>query len=92
MNTVTFFGDFGVTQYDINKGQFVYLLAFLLMEILSGLLSKWMRPEHWVPIQIFVWSMVGVVQSMIKTRLAFTLFEHYWEWRKGDLLLTCVFT
>lgn len=66
-----FFGDIGLTQNDINKGQFVYLLAFLLMEIPSGLLSKWVGPENWVPIQIFAWSMVGVGQSMIKNKTGF---------------------
>lgn len=63
--------DLGMTQNDINNGQLIFFLCFLFMELPSGLISKKLGPERWVPIQVVAWSTVGVCQAALQNRAGY---------------------
>ena len=66
-----FLSDLDMTQDDVNNGQTIFYLCFLAMELPSGLMSKWLGPERWVPFQIIAWSTVCAAQSAIQNRGGF---------------------
>lgn len=66
-----FLSDLDMTQDDVNNGQTIFYLCFLAMELPSGLMSKWLGPERWVPFQIIAWSTVCAAQTAIQNRGGF---------------------
>ncbi|WFD41092.1 uncharacterized protein MJAP1_004085 [Malassezia japonica] len=61
----------GLSQNDINHGMLAFYLSFLCMELPSGLISKRLGPEVWVPTQIIAWSIVCACQSAITNKAGF---------------------
>lgn len=66
-----FFTDVGLTQNDINHGLIATYVSFLSMELPSGLISKRLGPEVWVPTLIIGWSIVCAAQSSISSKAGF---------------------
>lgn len=66
-----FLGDLKMNQDDFNNGQVIFLLCFLSAELPSGLISKKLGADIWVPIQIVSWSVISASQSALKNRAGF---------------------
>lgn len=63
--------DLGMTTNDYNTGQTIFLVTFLFAELPSQLLSKWLGPDRWIPVQMVSWSLIAACQAFIQSKGAF---------------------
>ncbi|KAJ1028743.1 hypothetical protein NDA16_001908 [Ustilago loliicola] len=66
-----FLGDLNMNQDDFNNGQVIFLICFLSAELPSGLISKKLGADIWVPIQIISWSIISASQAALKNKTSF---------------------
>jgi len=60
--------ELGMTTNDFNTGQTIFLLCFLAAELPSGLISKKVGPDMWIPFIITAWSLVSACQAGLTNR------------------------
>lgn len=67
INAVTgspkFFKDVNITQNQFNYGMTYFYLGFLLAELPSQLISKFVGADRFIPIQLTLWSVCAICQS-----------------------------
>ncbi|ETI23128.1 hypothetical protein G647_04925 [Cladophialophora carrionii CBS 160.54] len=55
--------ELGMNTNDFNYGQTIFLTCFLAAELPSGLISKKLGPDIWIPFIILAWSIVSASQA-----------------------------
>ncbi|KAF1847014.1 MFS general substrate transporter [Cucurbitaria berberidis CBS 394.84] len=63
--------DLGMNTNDFNYGQTIFLASFLFAELPSGLISKKLGADRWIPTLICAWSVVSLSQCALKTKTQF---------------------
>ncbi|KAF1981184.1 MFS general substrate transporter [Aulographum hederae CBS 113979] len=63
--------DLGLTTNDYNYGQTVFYASFLAAELPSQMVSKWVGPDNWIPIQMVSWSLVASFQAFLSGKTSF---------------------
>lgn len=56
---------------DFNYGQMIFLASFLAAELPSGLISKKLGPDRWIPFIIVAWSAVAAARGALQTKTAY---------------------
>lgn len=56
---------------DFNYGQTIFLASFLSAELPSGLISKKLGADRWIPFIIVSWSIVAGSQAFLTNRAGF---------------------
>ncbi|KAH6681181.1 allantoate permease [Plectosphaerella plurivora] len=63
--------ELGMNTNDFNYGQTIFLLSFLSAELPSGLVSKKLGADRWIPTLIVAWSVVAGSQAFIQNKASF---------------------
>lgn len=63
--------ELGMNTNDFNYGQTIFLVSFLAAELPSGLISKKLGPDVWIPFIITAWSIVSAAQAGLKNRAGY---------------------
>lgn len=70
-----FLVDLSINQDDFNNGQIIFFASFLFMELPSGLVSKKVGADVWVPVQIVAWSILCSAQAGMTSKASFFLLR-----------------
>ncbi|KAK9461979.1 major facilitator superfamily domain-containing protein [Lipomyces oligophaga] len=71
--TTDFLENLGMTTQDYNLGQTLFLVVFLVMEIPSQMIIRYLGPEIWLPVMMVGWGGVAISQAFIKARWSYLL-------------------
>ncbi|TKX22531.1 MFS transporter-like protein 92 [Elsinoe australis] len=63
--------ELGMNTNDFNTGQTIFLLSFLAAELPSGLISKKLGPDIWIPFIIVAWSIISAAQAGLKNKAGY---------------------
>lgn len=63
--------ELGMNTNDFNYGQTIFLVTFLSAELPSGLISKKLGPDIWIPFIITAWSIISAAQAGLQSRAGY---------------------
>lgn len=63
--------DLRISTNDYNNAQNMYRVGFLVAEIPSQMIGKWLGPDRWIPVQIILWSVASGGQFWMRDRAGF---------------------
>lgn len=81
-----FLADLRINQNDFNNGQIIFFASFLFMELPSGLISKKIGADIWIPVQIVAWSALCSAQVGIHDRATFFLLRSFIGMAQGGFI------
>ncbi|WVQ76505.1 hypothetical protein IAR50_006174 [Cryptococcus sp. DSM 104548] len=67
----TFLPTLGITTANINIGQTLFTLGFVIFELPSNMISKIIGPQRWVPCIIFTWGVITLCQAFLTSKSGF---------------------
>lgn len=65
--------DLGMSTNEYNRGNSIFLLFFLLSEVPSQLISKYLGPDIFIPLQMCLWSLAAISQAFMTGKYTFYL-------------------
>ncbi|KIW49334.1 hypothetical protein, variant [Exophiala xenobiotica] len=63
--------ELGMNTNDFNYGQTIFLVSFLSAELPSGLISKKLGPDVWIPFIITAWSIISAAQAGLTGKIGY---------------------
>jgi hypothetical protein len=63
--------ELGMNTNDFNYGQTIFLASFLCAELPSGLISKKLGADRWIPTIIVAWSLVSASQAGLVSKTGY---------------------
>ena len=63
--------ELGMNTNDFNYGQTIFLISFLAAELPSGLISKKLGPDVWIPTIICAWSVISAAQAALTSKAGY---------------------
>lgn len=63
--------ELGMNTNDFNYGQTIFLVSFLAAELPSGLISKKLGPDIWIPSIICMWSVISAAQAGLTSKTGY---------------------
>ncbi|KAK8845317.1 hypothetical protein IAR55_006030 [Kwoniella newhampshirensis] len=69
--TDTILKDLHITTANVNIGQTLFTLGFVLFELPSNMLAKMFGPHRWVPCIMFVWGLLTLCQAFMTNKGGF---------------------
>lgn len=63
--------ELGMNTNDFNYGQTIFLISFLCAELPSGLVSKKVGPDRWIPFIIVAWSVISAAQAGLTNKVGY---------------------
>ncbi|KAH7057053.1 major facilitator superfamily domain-containing protein [Macrophomina phaseolina] len=63
--------ELGMDTNDYNYGQTIFLVSFLAAELPSGLISKKLGPDIWIPFIITSWSIISAAQAGLTNKTGY---------------------
>ncbi|KAH7250680.1 major facilitator superfamily domain-containing protein [Fusarium solani] len=70
-NMASLLPEIGMDTNDFNYGQTIFLVTFLSAELPSGLISKKLGADRWIPFLICSWSLVAGSQAALQSKSAY---------------------
>ncbi|KAK7755506.1 hypothetical protein SLS62_002438 [Diatrype stigma] len=67
--------EIGMNTNDFNTGQTIFLLTFLAAELPSGLISKKLGADRWIPTLIVGWSIVAGSQAFVRGKSGYFVIK-----------------
>ena len=75
---------------DFNYGQTIFLLSFLSAELPSGLISKKLGPDIWIPFIIVAWSIVSASQAALTSATGYYVSRCLLGLLMGGFIVSCL--
>ncbi|KAK3381098.1 major facilitator superfamily transporter [Podospora didyma] len=66
--TQGFTDDIGVLPDDLNHAVSLFFVAFVLFQVPSSIVGRWIGPNNWIPIIMFLWGLVTFAHAFIRGR------------------------
>ncbi|KAK5994831.1 putative transporter [Cladobotryum mycophilum] len=67
--------EIGMNTNDFNYGQTIFLVSFLAAELPSGLISKRLGADNWIPFIMISWSITAGCQAFLQTKSGYYVIK-----------------